>query len=206
MEAAVAGHATEVPRPPRLGRRHSSRILRSAVLPRPLGVAGLAVNAVYLLNQGGVLATAVPGFPVWDLAGLLGSTAWGLWVTALGITVLRALSGIRAPPFWETPSFQPSGPRPSSRRPRPARGANSHQAHRSVPAVVPSHVGDLDRRVPHLPLRGTGRNGGGGRVDDPLSALAGGAVAGLVVGTAQALLSRRRLTYAFAYALVPTGA
>jgi hypothetical protein len=65
-----------------------------------------------------------------------------------------------------------------------------------------------DRRVPHLRLGGTGRNPGGGRVDDPLSALAGGAVAGLVVGTAQALLSRRRLDLRLrvAYALVPTRA
>jgi hypothetical protein len=63
-------------------------ILRSRVLPRWLGVSGLAVSAVYLLNQGDILATAVPGFPVWDLAGLLGSTGWGLWVAALGVMVL----------------------------------------------------------------------------------------------------------------------
>ena len=47
------------------------------------------VSALYLLNQGDVIATAVPGFPVWDLAGLLGSTGWGLWVAALGVTLLR---------------------------------------------------------------------------------------------------------------------
>jgi hypothetical protein len=64
-------------------------ILRTRVLPRWLGVTGLAVSAIYLLNQGDILATAVPGFPVLDLAGLLGSTGWGLWVAALGVTVLR---------------------------------------------------------------------------------------------------------------------
>ena len=63
-------------------------ILRTRVLPRSLGIAGLVVSAVYLLNQGDVLATAVPGFPIWDLAGLLGSTGWGLWVAALGVTIL----------------------------------------------------------------------------------------------------------------------
>jgi hypothetical protein len=63
-------------------------ILRSAVLPRGLGVAGLVVSGIYLLNQGDILATAVPGFPVFDLAGLIGSTGWGLWVAALGITLL----------------------------------------------------------------------------------------------------------------------
>jgi hypothetical protein len=63
-------------------------VLRSRVLPRWLGFTGLLVSAVYLLNQGDVLATAVPGSPVWDLAGLLGSTGWGLWVAALGATLL----------------------------------------------------------------------------------------------------------------------
>ena len=63
-------------------------VVRDRVLPRWLGIAGLAVSAVYLLNQGDILATAVPGFPVLDLAGLVGSTGWGLWVAALGVTLL----------------------------------------------------------------------------------------------------------------------
>jgi hypothetical protein len=63
-------------------------ILRTRVLPRWLGVAGLVVSVLYLTNQGDILATAVPGFPVWDLGGLLGSTGWGLWVAALGVLVL----------------------------------------------------------------------------------------------------------------------
>jgi hypothetical protein len=62
--------------------------LRTRVLPRWLGVTGLAVSALYLLNQGDILATAVPGFPVWDLAGPIGSTGWGAWVAALGVTIL----------------------------------------------------------------------------------------------------------------------
>jgi hypothetical protein len=36
-----------------------------------------------------VLATAIPGFPVWDLAGLVGSTTWGVWTIALGVAILR---------------------------------------------------------------------------------------------------------------------
>src|SRR3954466_4971718 len=64
-------------------------ILRTRVLPRWLGVTGLVVSALYLTNQGDILATAVPGFPVWDLGGLVGSTSWGLWVAALGVVVLR---------------------------------------------------------------------------------------------------------------------
>jgi hypothetical protein len=63
-------------------------ILRSRVLPRWLGAAGLVVSTLYLANQGDILATAVPGFPVWNLGGLIGSTSWGLWVAALGVMVL----------------------------------------------------------------------------------------------------------------------
>jgi hypothetical protein len=90
-------------------------ILRSRVLPRALGAAGLLVSALYLLNQGDVLATAVPGFPVWDLAGLVGSTSWGLWVAALGVAVVRgsgcaALQGRAAiPGAVDMAVPQPSG-------------------------------------------------------------------------------------------------
>ena len=98
-------------------------ILRTRVLPRWLGVTGLAASAVYLLNQGDILATAVPGFPVWDLAGLLGSTGWGLWVAALGVTLAAApgphpelLHG----QWRRDASTSRSGARPSSpRRPKP---------------------------------------------------------------------------------------
>jgi len=65
-------------------------ILRTRVLPRWLGAVGIVVSALYLTNQGDILATGVPGFPVWDLGGLIGSTTWGLWVAALGVMVLRA--------------------------------------------------------------------------------------------------------------------
>ena len=64
-------------------------ILRTQMLPRWTGWAGLIASGLYLLNQGDILATAVPGFPVWDLAGLLGSSLWGLWVLALGVALLR---------------------------------------------------------------------------------------------------------------------
>jgi hypothetical protein len=72
-------------------------ILRSGTLPRWVGVMGLVTSTVYLLNQGDILATAVPGFPVWDLAGLLGSTGWGLWIAVLGISILIKRSTVLGP-------------------------------------------------------------------------------------------------------------
>ncbi|NEA34910.1 DUF4386 domain-containing protein [Streptomyces sp. SID13031] len=51
--------------------------------------SGFVASALYLTNQSDVLATAIPGFPVWELGGLIGSTAWGLWTIALGVSVIR---------------------------------------------------------------------------------------------------------------------
>jgi hypothetical protein len=67
-------------------------IVRSGVVPRWLGWFGILSSVIYLLNQGDILATAIPGFPVLDIAGLLGSSSWGLWILTLGITLL-----VRAP-------------------------------------------------------------------------------------------------------------
>jgi hypothetical protein len=87
-------------------------VLRSHVLPRWLGAAGLGVSALYLTNQGDVLATAVPGFPVWDLGGLIGSTSWGLWVAALGVVVLRRPVHAASQPGVPLPSAGVPTPRP----------------------------------------------------------------------------------------------
>jgi hypothetical protein len=65
-------------------------VLRSGMLARWVGWAGLIASGLYLTSQGDILATAVPDFPVSDLGGLLGSSMWGLWVLALGVAVLRA--------------------------------------------------------------------------------------------------------------------
>jgi len=72
-------------------------LLHTRALPRWLAVSGLVVSGLYLLNQGDILATATPSFPVWDLAGLLGSTGWGLWVAALGVVLVRRSVGAGEP-------------------------------------------------------------------------------------------------------------
>ena len=91
-------------------------ILRSRILPRWLGAAGLLVSSIYLLNQGDILATAVPGFPVWDLAGLLGSSGWGLWVAALGVCILIR-SARRGNPTAPAPSVTASPSTTTESRP-----------------------------------------------------------------------------------------
>jgi hypothetical protein len=87
-------------------------ILRTGVLSRWVGLLGLVASGMYLLNQGDILATAVPGFPVWDLGGLLGSTLWAVWLLALGAMLLRrpahTLSG--PPPSARDAATQPAAP------------------------------------------------------------------------------------------------
>ena len=65
-------------------------VLRTGVLWRWVGWAGLVASVLYLCNQGDILATAVPGFPVFDLAGFIGSSLWAVWLIVLGVAVLRA--------------------------------------------------------------------------------------------------------------------
>ena len=66
-------------------------ILRSRVMPVWVGWLGLVASALYFVNQGDILATAVPGFPVWDLGGLLGSYLWALWLLVIGLLLLRRM-------------------------------------------------------------------------------------------------------------------
>ncbi|MEX5295571.1 DUF4386 domain-containing protein [Kocuria sp. CPCC 205268] len=98
----------------------STLILYRRVLPAWLGVTGLVVSGIYLLNQGEVLATAVPGFPVWEPAGLIGSTGWVLWVAALGVTLLRRPAGQETPHrgrlSMHPPRQVPAGHRPDTLR------------------------------------------------------------------------------------------
>lgn len=67
----------------------SLSLLRNKIFPRWFPVAGFAAASVYALAQGELLATAMPGFPVWDSAGLIGSLMWLGWLVALGILLLR---------------------------------------------------------------------------------------------------------------------
>ena len=68
-------------------------VVRTGMLWRWVGWAGLVASVLYGFNQGDILATAVPGFPVFDLAGFAGSTLWAIWLIALGVAVLRHPAG-----------------------------------------------------------------------------------------------------------------
>ncbi len=62
-----------------------TRVLQSARLaPRWMSVLGYGSSFIYLLAQAELFATVIPAFPVWDLAGLIGSTLWLVWLICLG--------------------------------------------------------------------------------------------------------------------------
>jgi hypothetical protein len=50
---------------------------------------GIIASLIYLAAQAELFATVIPGFPVWDMAGFIGSTLWLIWLIIIGIKFLR---------------------------------------------------------------------------------------------------------------------
>ncbi len=68
----------------------SFSFLRARLLFRWLAFSGFGVACVYFLAQGELISTAIPGFPSWGAAGLIGSLLWIAWLIALGANLLLA--------------------------------------------------------------------------------------------------------------------
>lgn len=50
---------------------------------------GILASIIYLFAQAELFATVIPGFPVWGMAGFIGSTLWLIWLIIVGIKFLR---------------------------------------------------------------------------------------------------------------------
>jgi hypothetical protein len=59
------------------------------LFPKWVSWLGIVASLIYLLTQGELFATVIPGFPVWDPAGLIGSTLWLIWLIVIGIQFLK---------------------------------------------------------------------------------------------------------------------
>jgi hypothetical protein len=59
------------------------------LMPKWINWLGIISAAIYLLAQAELFATVIKGFPVWELAGFVGSTLWLLWLIIIGIRFLR---------------------------------------------------------------------------------------------------------------------
>jgi hypothetical protein len=67
----------------------SISLVQLKLIPKWLAWLGFISSFIYLLAQAELLSTVIPGFPVWDMAGFIGSTLWLLWLIIIGIKFLK---------------------------------------------------------------------------------------------------------------------
>lgn len=67
----------------------SYAFIKLQLFPKWISWLGIVSSLIYLAAQADLFATIIPGFPVWDLAGLIGSTLWLLWLLIVGVYFLR---------------------------------------------------------------------------------------------------------------------
>jgi Domain of unknown function (DUF4386) len=59
------------------------------LMPTWINWLGYIGSFIYLLAQAELFATVIPNFPVWDMAGLIGSTLWLIWLILIGVRLFK---------------------------------------------------------------------------------------------------------------------
>jgi Domain of unknown function (DUF4386) len=67
----------------------SYAFIKLNIFSKWIGFLGMIASAIYLLAQAELFATIIPGFPVWGMAGFIGSTLWLIWLIIVGIKFLK---------------------------------------------------------------------------------------------------------------------
>lgn len=67
----------------------SVAFIKMKLFPKWVSVLGLVSSFIYLLAQAELLATVMPGMPVWEMAGFIGSTLWLIWLVIVGIKFIN---------------------------------------------------------------------------------------------------------------------
>lgn len=75
----------------------ASTMHRLKMMPHWMTGLAIGASAIYALAQLDLFATVIPGMPVWDVAGFLGSTLWLLWLVLLGVRFVRSQAGRASP-------------------------------------------------------------------------------------------------------------
>jgi hypothetical protein len=70
----------------------SYAFIKLNIFPKWISWLGITGSVIYLLAQAELFATVIPGFPVWNMAGFIGSTIWLIWPLILGIQFIAAKS------------------------------------------------------------------------------------------------------------------
>lgn len=67
----------------------SVAFMKLKLFPKWVSWLGIVSSIIYLLAQAELVATVIPGFPVLDWAGLIGSSLWLLWLIIVGWQFIR---------------------------------------------------------------------------------------------------------------------
>ncbi len=59
------------------------------LMPKWISWMGYTSSFIYLLAQAELLATVMPGLPVWNIAGFIGSTLWLVWLIIVGVRFFK---------------------------------------------------------------------------------------------------------------------
>jgi hypothetical protein len=65
------------------------------LMPKWINGLGIFASFIYLLAQTELFAMVIPGFPVIDWAGFLGSTLWLIWLVVMGIVFMNRARAVR---------------------------------------------------------------------------------------------------------------
>ena len=59
------------------------------LMPKWVNGLGIISSVIYLLAQAELFATVIKRFPVWEMAGFIGSTLWLVWLIIVGVVFIK---------------------------------------------------------------------------------------------------------------------
>lgn len=59
------------------------------LMPKWVNWLGIISSLIYVMAQANLFATVIRGFPVWNMAGFIGSTLWLLWLIIVGFNFIK---------------------------------------------------------------------------------------------------------------------
>jgi hypothetical protein len=63
--------------------------MQMKLFPKWVNILGFVSSFIYLLAQAELFATVIPNFPVFEMAGFIGSTLWIIWLLIIGVKFLK---------------------------------------------------------------------------------------------------------------------
>jgi hypothetical protein len=67
----------------------TSAFMQMKLFPKWVNILGFVSSFIYLLAQAELFATVIPNFPVFEMAGFIGSTLWIIWLLIIGVKFLK---------------------------------------------------------------------------------------------------------------------